>query len=151
MRCKSRAFLPAVGKQRATFSPYFTQPGVHLLEIPCTPFSLHISPPFSFIGGLTNVGGCFGGRAPFARDSCNLPYRVGHVPSRARSTQPLLPISEPQVRRESYWRGNLHAECDAIWLVRQLPETLTLRTSAFPELEVTLTVRDSRRGLGSVQ
>ena len=52
---------------------------------------------------------------------------------------------------ESNWRGNLHAECDAIWLVRQMLETLTLRTSAFPELEVTLTVGDSRRGLGSVQ
>ena len=33
----------------------------------------------------------------------------------------------------------MHAECDAIWLVRQLPETLTLRRSAFTELEVTLT------------
>ena len=36
MRWKNCALLPAVGKQTATFSPYFTQPGVHLLEIPCT-------------------------------------------------------------------------------------------------------------------
>ena len=32
---KLRSLLPAAGKQNTTFSPYFTQPGVHLLEIPC--------------------------------------------------------------------------------------------------------------------
>ena len=33
--------LRSVGKQNATFSPYFIQPGVHvhLLKIPCTCFS----------------------------------------------------------------------------------------------------------------
>ena len=36
MRGKSCALLPAVGKQNATFSPYFTQPGANLLEIPYT-------------------------------------------------------------------------------------------------------------------
>ena len=33
MRC---ALLLAEGKQNVTSSSYFTQPGVHLLEIPCT-------------------------------------------------------------------------------------------------------------------
>ena len=36
---KLRSPVPAVGKQNATFSPYFTQPGVHLLEMPCIGFS----------------------------------------------------------------------------------------------------------------
>ena len=31
----SCALLPAVGKENAIFPPYFTQPGVYLLEIPC--------------------------------------------------------------------------------------------------------------------
>ena len=30
--------LPEVGKQNATFSPDFTQPGKGLLEVPCIPF-----------------------------------------------------------------------------------------------------------------
>ena len=33
---KLRFFLPAEGKQNATFSPDFTQPGKGLLEVPCT-------------------------------------------------------------------------------------------------------------------
>ena len=32
---KDCVFLPAVGKQNATYSPDFTQPGKSLLEIPC--------------------------------------------------------------------------------------------------------------------
>ena len=32
---KNCVFLPAEGKQNATFSPEFTQPGKSLLEIPC--------------------------------------------------------------------------------------------------------------------
>ena len=41
--------LPAVGKQNGTFSPNFTQPGKHSLEVPCkvakvfgTPFSVSL-------------------------------------------------------------------------------------------------------------
>ena len=33
---KDFVFLPAEGKQNATFLPNFTQPGTNLLEIPCT-------------------------------------------------------------------------------------------------------------------
>ena len=33
---KLRFFLPAEGKQNATFSPDFTQPGKGLLEVPCS-------------------------------------------------------------------------------------------------------------------
>ena len=36
MRWKHCGFLPAEGKQNATLSPEFTQPGKSLLEIPCT-------------------------------------------------------------------------------------------------------------------
>ena len=40
---KNCIFLPAVGKQNATFSPDFTQPGKSLIEVPCT--SIWRSPP----------------------------------------------------------------------------------------------------------
>ena len=35
IRWKSCVLLPAIRKQSETFSPYFTQPGAQLLEIPC--------------------------------------------------------------------------------------------------------------------
>ena len=36
-------FLPAEGKQNATFSPNFTQPGKSLLEIPCTTWTFRVT------------------------------------------------------------------------------------------------------------
>ena len=40
---KNCVFLPAVGKQNATFSPDFTKPGKRSLEIPC----MHLAHPAS--------------------------------------------------------------------------------------------------------
>ena len=50
-------FLPAEGKQNATFSTDFTQPGKRLLEIPCTPSTtLSLFP--SFLVGTPSAANC---------------------------------------------------------------------------------------------